>query len=171
MAAYEEDLEARVLAALARADAAEASGAAAHARAASLQKRLDANAHAAQRLLRVRFRRAPPAAISMHRKTPVKWEIDVTDDQGTTVPAVDVEVRCRVDGAPHPVTTTRFKERWLCSAPAAAFTDRCRVVAEAWVAGKRAGPLDVLGVAAEVRVVAGSGDDMCGNQDFMARSC
>ena len=44
MAAYEEDLEARVLAALARADAAEASGAAAHARAASLQRRLDANA-------------------------------------------------------------------------------------------------------------------------------
>ena len=159
MAAYEEDLEARVLAALARADAAEASGAAAHARAASLQKRLDANAHAAQRLLRVRFRRAPPAAISMHRATPVKWELDVTDDQGTTVPAVDVEVRCRVDGAPHPVTTTRMKERWLCSAPAAAFTDRCRVVAEAWVAGRRAGPLDVLGVAAEVRVVAGSGDD------------
>ena len=159
MAAYEEDLEARVLAALARADAAEASGAAAHARAASLQKRLDANAHAAQRLLRVRFRRAPPAAISMHRPTPVKWELDVTDDQGTTVPAVDVEVRCRVDGAPHPVTTTRMKERWLCSAPAAAFTDRCRVVAEPWVAGKRAGPLDVLGVAAEVRVVAGSGDD------------
>ena len=47
---------------------------AAHARAASLQRRLDANAHAAQRLLRVRFRRAPPAAISMHRATPVKWE-------------------------------------------------------------------------------------------------
>ena len=159
MAAMDAELEARVLAALARADAAEASGAAANARAASLQKRLDANAHAAQRLLRVRFRRAPPAAISMHRATPVKWEIDVTDDQGTTVPAVDVEVRCRVDGAPHPVTTTRVKERWLCSAPAAAFTDRCRVVAEPWVAGKRAGPLDVLGVAAEVRVVAGSGDD------------
>ena len=97
---------------------------------------------------------APPAAISMHRATPVKWELDVTDDQGTTVPAVDVEVRCRVDGAPHPVTTTRVKERWLCSAPAAAFTDRCRVVAEPWVAGRRAGPLDVLGVAAEVRVVA-----------------
>ena len=34
---------------------------------------------------------------------------------------------------------------WLCSAPAAAFTDRCRVVAEPWVAGRRAGPLDVLG--------------------------
>ena len=125
MAAMDAELEARVLAALARADAAEASGAAAHARAASLQKRLDANAHAAQRLLRVRFRRAPPAAISMHRATPVKWELDVTDDQGTTVPAVDVEVRCRVDGAPHPVTTTRMNERWLCSAPTAAFTDRC----------------------------------------------
>jgi len=159
MAAMDAELEARVLAALARADAAEASGAAANARAALLQKRLDANAHAAQRLLRVRFRRAPPAAISMHRATPVKWELDVTDDQGTTVPAVDVEVRCRVDGAPHPVTTTRMNERWLCSAPATAFTDRCRVVAEPWVAGKRAGPLDVLGVAAEVRVVAGSGDD------------
>ena len=89
MAAMDAELEARVLAALARADAAEASGAAAHARAAALQKRLDANAHAAQRLLRVRFRRAPPAAISMRRATPVKWELDVTDDQGTTVPAVD----------------------------------------------------------------------------------
>ena len=64
MAAMDAELEARVLAALARADAAEASGAAAHARAAALQKRLDANAHAAQRLLRVRFRRAPAAPCS-----------------------------------------------------------------------------------------------------------
>ena len=67
MAALEHDLEAKVLAALARADAAEAAGAAAVSRAAQLEMRLAATTHAGQRLLRPRFRRAPPTALSIHR--------------------------------------------------------------------------------------------------------
>ena len=47
----------------------------------------------------------------------------------------------------------------MCAAPVEAFTDRCSIVAEPLIKGKRCGPLDVLSVAAGVRVVAGSGDD------------
>ena len=160
MAALEHDLEAKVLAALARADAAEAAGAAAVSRAAQLETRLAAATHAGQRLLRLRFRRAPPTALSVHRTAPVRWEIDVTDDQGSTAEMVEgLDVTCRIEGAPHDVATTRSGDRWVCAAPVEAFIDRCSIVAEPFIKGKPCGPLDVLSVAAEVRFVTGSGDD------------